>query len=96
MSLFDCHCRSRLFSLIGRPVVLNDYWNEYPGEPINLHGVIIEKKPGKMRFLIDFDGHATWFDRADFKLPPLPAEQRRPEWVSDNFPGFVYAGVEGF
>jgi hypothetical protein len=96
MSRGDYHCRSRLFSLIGRPVVLNDDWNDYPGKPINLHGVIIEKKPGKMRFLIDFGGHAIWYDRADFKLPPLHPLDRPPEWLRDNFDGFVYAGVEGF
>ncbi|MFA5344786.1 MAG: hypothetical protein WC315_00725 [Candidatus Omnitrophota bacterium] len=91
MSLFDdVHCRTRIFSLIGRPVILTHEY--YPNKP----GVIVAKGKG-MNFRIRLDsGSEIWFARADFKLPPLPPEQRRPEWVSDYSSGFDYEGLEGF
>jgi hypothetical protein len=80
--------------------VLNDYCfiSQGAGLPDLRHGIIVAKEPGKMRFQVRFEGveWLYWFDRADFKLPPLPREQRQPEWVSDISDGFDYVGVEGF
>ncbi len=97
MSLFDrCHCRSRLFSLIGRPVRLQSPIT-IDGESV-FFGIIVSKIEHRMRFGVRLNDTDTiiYLDRAEFILPPLQLIDRQPEWVSDNFEGFVYANVEGF
>jgi len=85
------HPKSKLFSLVGRPVILTHEY--YPDTP----GIITAKATGRMWFLIQLaSGSTIWFARSEFKLPPLPREQRRPERLEDDFDGFVYEGVEGF
>ncbi len=88
------HCRSRRFSLIGRRVILND--------PVCgcKDAMIIEKPMRGMWFRVEVDcgDHKVDFlcPRCLFTLPPLPREQRQPEWLLDSYDGFVYEGVEGF
>jgi len=90
------HYRSKLFSLIGREVVLNDPYHRY--DQVFTHAVIKGKLPHRMRFGLQFPGFHSlaWFDRSEFRLPPLPPQQRQPDWVLDEYDGFVYAGIVGF
>ncbi len=82
------HCRTQIFSLVGRHILI----------PPDKHGTILSKKVGRMCFGVKLDGvnGITWMNRCEFLLPPLPKHMREPEFLSDNFDGFVYEGVEGF
>ncbi len=90
------HCKTRLFSLIGRRIVLH---TPHAG---CTEGIIVEKI-GSARFgchlresgsrlyrLVTVDLH-----RREFKLPPLPREERKAIWLSD-YDGFVYADEPNF
>lgn len=92
------HDETKLFSLIGRHVILNEDWDNFPGKPLSRHGIIREKKPGRMRFAIEFPDtiNSYWFDRSEFKLIPLDKRDRRVHRLPDYSDGVVYSGVEGF
>lgn len=81
------HCRSKLFSLVGREILLPD---------CKITGWILEHLP-KMFFRIQLEsGNIEVYHRSEFNLLPLPRDQRRPEWLDDDFDGFVYANEPRF
>lgn len=100
------HCKTRLFSLIGRRIRLHKPYHAYAAldEPMVgfQDGAIVEQL-GPARFGLHLDGYTrngesitVDFHRGEFKLPPLPREERRPEWLPDDYDGFVYADELNF
>lgn len=101
MQTYD-HCKTQLFTLIGRRIVLH---RPHAG---CTEGVIVEKI-GPARFgchLQHPNGHpykpaATGcgvvdFHRSEFKLPPLPRDERPPVFLEDDSDGFAYADEPNF
>lgn len=95
------HCKTQIFSLIGRRVQLNQPYRTVAigREPMQRHlsGVIVEQL-GPARFGLHLDDYAPTVDfhRGEFTLPPLPKSERQPTWLPDNFDGFVYADEPNF
>jgi len=97
------HPKSRLFSLVGRRIVLHKPYNGCT------EGMIAEQiGPARFGCHLQFpDGRVYMsgvvgrpvtvdFHRGEFKLPPLPRSEREPEWLSDYSDGFAYADVPNF
>ena len=92
----DMHVLTRIFSLIGRPIVLNT-----PCRGCSNAKII--KKVGPAWFIVQLDkaddmGNPITFNcpRSNFHLPPLDKWDRQPKQLSDASEGFAYAGVEDF
>jgi len=91
------HTKTQLFSLEGRRIHLLEPYLGY-------YGGTIRKQTGPGSFTVDLDkptdptdpGMPIHLYRCEFRLPPLPQEQRRPHWLPDDFDGFVYADVPNF
>jgi len=99
----NAHCKTRLFSLIRRRIVLHKPYNGCT------EGVIVEQiGPARFGCNLQFpDGRVYMsgvpgqpvtvdFHRAEFKLPPLHRNGRAPLWLSNDYDGFVYADVPNF
>lgn len=97
------HTKTRLFSLVGRRIVLHKPYNGCT------EGMIAEQiDPAHFGCYLQFpDGHAYTsgvagrpvivdFHRAEFKLPPLPRSKRQPLRLDDDSEGFAYADVPNF
>jgi len=97
------HLKSRLFSLVGRRIVLHKPYNGCT------EGMIAEQiGPARFGCYLQFpNGHIYMsgmvgrpvtvdFHRSEFKLPPLPRRERLLEWLSDDFDGFAYADIPNF
>lgn len=99
----DTHCKTQIFSLIGRRIVLH---KPHAG---CIEGVIVERI-GPARFgchLQKSDGHLYMsgvtgrlvtvdLHRGEFKLPPLQRDERKPLWLPGDYDGFVYADEPDF
>jgi len=97
------HCKTQIFTLIGRAIVLH---KPYAG----CTDGVIEEQIGPARFgcfLQKPNGHLYMsgvvgrpvtvdFHRGEFKLPPLPRDERKPAWLPDDYDGFAYADEPNF
>lgn len=97
------HCKTRLFSLIGRRIVLH---KPHAGctegmiaEQIGpaRFGCYLQKPDGHM-YMSGVEGRPVTVDlhRGEFKLPPLPRSERKPKWLPDDSEGFAYADEPNF
>lgn len=97
------HTKTRLFSLVGRRIVLHKPYNGC------YEGMIAEQiGPARFGCHLQFpDGHVYMsgvvgrpatvdFHRAEFILPPLPRSERQPLWLDDDSEGFAYADIPNF
>ena len=91
------HAKLRLFSLVGRRIVLN-----VPYHDCYITGVIVEQiGPAQFSCRLKSNGLPpptipVNFHRSEFCLPPLPRIERRPEYLDENYDGFVYADNPDF
>ncbi len=97
------HTKTRLFSLVGRRIVLHKPYFGYT------EGMIAEQI-GPARFGCHLQNPAgevymsgvagrpitVDFHRAEFALPPLPQSERQPLWLDDDSEGFAYADIPNF
>lgn len=98
------HVKTRLFSLVGRRIVLHKpYYGCIEGTIVehigparfgchlkNPAGEVYAQSMGSNRpITVDFH-------RAEFALPPLPRDRRQPLWLDDDSEGLAYADVPNF
>jgi len=95
------HVKTRLFSLVGRRIVLHTPYYDCT------EGMIAEQiGPARFGCYLQFpDGHVyavagrpvtVDFHRAEFKLSPLPRSERQPLRLADDSDDFAYADIPNF
>lgn len=97
------HVKTRLFSLVGRRIVLHRPYNGCT------EGVIAEQiGPARYECYLQFPDRHIYlsgvagrpvtvdFHRAEFTLPPLPRSERPSLWLDDDSEGFAYADKPNF
>jgi len=97
------HCKTQIFSLIGRRIVLRAPYAECTEGMIaeqigpGRFGCYLQHPDGRV-YMSGVKGRPVTVDlrRSEFILPPLPRSERRPTWLPDDFDGFVYADEPDF
>ena len=96
------HSKSQLFTLIGRRIVLHkEYCDCTEGMIVEKigparYGCHLQRADGTLYILGTGRPATVDFRRDEFKLPPLPRQERKPPRLSDESEGFAYADVPDF
>jgi len=95
------HVKSRLFSLVGRRIVLHKSYFGYTEGMIASQigpacfGCCLQNPAGEV-YTSGNRPITVDFHRSEFKLPPLPSWNRQPIWLEDDSEGFAYADTPSF